>query len=355
MVSFCKKFFLLIFLCFVVVPACGMQTGSENTDPDVESYVLHQLVQPSLVSGAETLDLSDYRLQSIEGLKDEDEKYLSSVKKLALKGNGFKEFPEGLSKLFSSVEVLYLPYNGLESLPDDFGSCMPLRRLILGGENKEFLRGSIQDGRLHISRENIPGNKLQELPELLCRGKAMLEYLDVRGNNIKRLYPELQKNPSNRFSLWWNMPNLQCVDFSDNDLKTLPADFFKRSPNLRVLLLSGNKLTKLSNLTRVRKLQHVDVSNNQLTEIPYMGKMTSLRELIVHHNKLNTAPKGVERLPFLDLIDVSDNQLSSEELAKIKPFDPKCVVKPESEMVSVVESNWLTRFGMIVTKHLGVK
>lgn len=112
----------------------------------------------------------------------------------------------------------------------------------------------------------------QELPKL---GAS----LDLHNSGLTSI-------PSNVFS----RTELEQLDLSDNLLTGAPQAEIRHLQNLRVLDLSGNKLTGLpAELGQLKRLEVLDVSNNQLTGLPLeLGNLTQLRVLDLSGNAYST-------------------------------------------------------------------
>ena len=122
-----------------------------------------------------------------------------------------------------------------------------------------------------------------------------------------------------------NLPNLEDLDLSGNQLSgEIPAEL-GNLPNLEDLELRRNQLSgeipaELGNLS---KLEYLDLRGNQLGgEIPAeLANLSKLRHLNLGDNQLSgEIPAELGNLPNLIFLDLSFNQLSGEipiELGKI--------------------------------------
>jgi len=79
--------------------------------------------------------------------------------------------------------------------------------------------------------------------------------------------------------------NLRAIDFSDNNLETLPQSLFENIGKVDIIDMSNNNLKALPELKRrvridkAKNIQSLDFSNNQLTSVPesfikFCGKLT---------------------------------------------------------------------------------
>lgn len=100
----------------------------------------------------------------------------------------------------------------------------------------------------------------------------MLRHLYLDGN-----YIESFTNLSHKY-----LPNLQVLDLSKNLLTKLHEAI--DLPQLRELNLSYNQLTKLQNLHKLRKLEHLILVENQIGKIENLSELRHLKNLQLFFN-----------------------------------------------------------------------
>lgn len=102
--------------------------------------------------------------------------------------------------------------------------------------------------------------------------------------------------------------NLVTVDFSRNQLTTLPAEIgsFK---NVESLYIKENQLTTLPpEIGQLSTLTNLHLNVNQITALPpEIGQLTNLEYLDLQSNKLKTLPPEIGRLPKLKTLNVQFN------------------------------------------------
>ncbi|KAM7533122.1 hypothetical protein Aperf_G00000123998 [Anoplocephala perfoliata] len=127
-----------------------------------------------------------------------------------------------------------------------------------------------------ITRLNLSGNSISELP----------------GDGISQL------------------DSLVNVDIRDNELNTLPEEI-SALVNLKQLLLSSNKITLLpSTFTKLTALVQLNLAHNQLAALPDdMANLTSLEKLEVSDNHLTQVPSSLP--PSIISLDISQNRLTA--------------------------------------------
>jgi Leucine-rich repeat (LRR) protein len=114
-------------------------------------------------------------------------------------------------------------------------------------------------------------------------------------------------------TVFLDVKSLSSVDFSYNELKSLPKAIFSRSGGfLYSIDLSGNQLSVLSdqffsNLTWLGKLQ---LSNNSLSYLPDVSAAIYLNEVDLSLNRFKSIPPSVKSLQSLRSFYFSSNLLS---------------------------------------------
>ncbi|MFJ2539097.1 NEL-type E3 ubiquitin ligase domain-containing protein [Pseudomonas sp. NPDC087614] len=104
----------------------------------------------------------------------------------------------------------------------------------------------------------------------------------------------------------------ESVDLDGNALTRLP-EVLSHMPDLTRVSLAGNriKLTEhtLVKLANLRTLHSLNLNSNPLGATPEVGKMFDLRSLCLRDTRVTELPKGLERLPHLDWVDLRENQI----------------------------------------------
>lgn len=86
---------------------------------------------------------------------------------------------------------------------------------------------------------------------------------------------------------------LDTINLAYNNLREY--NYFENSPNLTVLIISNNKIVKISkDILKLQKLKTFDLENNDLSELPYeLGFINSLVRLQVEGNPLKTIRQNI--------------------------------------------------------------
>ncbi|KAI7884199.1 L domain-like protein [Lichtheimia hyalospora FSU 10163] len=205
----------------------------------------------------------------------------------------------------------------------------------------------------HLVELNVSRNLLHNLPQALLQ-MPHLKVLIASGNQLASIPLVL-----------YHMRQLQELDLSENEIRDVPAHFPQSLPNLARLFLDGNRIESLPNTigsvwaTKMRylrlgsesgnsnqlvelpdtmvdmvaleelhvahnrlerflylppQLQHLDLSYNQLQELPndimQHQRYHPLKTFNLAHNRLTALPESLNNFDALELLDVSDNQIS---------------------------------------------
>lgn len=128
-----------------------------------------------------------------------------------------------------------------------------------------------------------------------------------------------------------NLPNLIFLDFYNNKLTSLSGPL-PAVRGLRVLMAGKNKISSISNLQHLKKLDVLDLHSNDISTIENLedlhelrvlnlagnkislvsklSSLTSLTELNLRRNQITTVT-GLDQLPALQRIFLSHNQLAT--------------------------------------------
>lgn len=104
---------------------------------------------------------------------------------------------------------------------------------------------------------------------------------------------------------------MRSLDLSYNKLKRIP-DVIGELQNLRHLILNNNQLIELPNeLGKLVRLESLVLHDNQLQQLPVtLDQLIALRKFNAARNRLQTFPALSSSAKNLDVVDVSENQIS---------------------------------------------
>lgn len=162
--------------------------------------------------------------------------------------------------------------------------------------------------------------------------------------------------------------NAEMVDFSMNEIRTLPENLFERAVNLRKLDLSANRIESLpaTLLMRTTLMTELNLSGNMIVEIPnkflfFTMKLerlllndnkikqldpnvftyqTSLTEITLHHNGLTSLDDKIFRLQDrLEKLELNDNFLTEIPAAIFKRNRNLQVLRLDGNILTVLDND----------------
>uniref|UniRef100_A0A6I8QN14 Leucine-rich repeat-containing protein 40 n=2 Tax=Xenopus tropicalis TaxID=8364 RepID=A0A6I8QN14_XENTR len=259
----------------------------------------------------------------IQTLGPEHLQNLSSLSVLELRYNKLKVLPEEIS-LLNGLERLDLSNNDLGSLPCTLGSLPNLKSLQLEGNplrgiRRDILNKGTQELLKYLKgRVQVPDVKTQEDENSTATAMTLPSESVVNTHAIVTLktleYCEKQASliPEAVFNATGSS-FITTVNFSKNQLTEVPARIVEMKDSVCDVNLGFNKISSISlNLCMLLKLTHIDMRNNVLTSLPSeMEAMTRLQSVILSFNRFKHFPDVLYRIPTLETILISSNQIGS--------------------------------------------
>lgn len=224
---------------------------------------------------------------------------------------------------------MYLNFNGIPRLPEDFGSLVNLQNLELRENDLESLPVSFRDLR-NLVRLDLGHNLFKVLSPIIGQ-LSNLEELWLDKNELRQLPEEISA-----------LQRLQSLDATENKLDRLPKslpeslvdlhlsknlieelpDGIGHLSNLAILKLDQNNLTTLNpTIGGCRSLQELMLTENSLSELPpTIGCLTNLSILNLDLNRLEKLPPDICNLTKLGIISLRNNNLTylPNEMGQLK-------------------------------------
>uniref|UniRef100_A0A7M4F1Y9 Leucine-rich repeat-containing protein 40 n=1 Tax=Crocodylus porosus TaxID=8502 RepID=A0A7M4F1Y9_CROPO len=277
---------------------------------------------------------------------------MKSLKQLDCTKNFLETIPPELASM-ASLEQLYLRKNKLHFLPE-FPSCRLLKELHVGENQIEVLNTEHLKHLNSLCVLELRDNKLKSLPDEISLLQK-LERLDLANNDISRLPYALG-----------NLPHLKFLALEGNPLRAIRRDILQKgtqellkylrskiqdditSPSeespVTAMTLPSESRINMHAITALKLLEYsekqailipdevfnavgsnpvttVNFSKNQLSEIParyqpYFGLYS-----ILHLQQFKIFPTVLYRIPTLETILLSNNQVGSIDPVQLKKMD----------------------------------
>ncbi|MBV4451756.1 MULTISPECIES: NEL-type E3 ubiquitin ligase domain-containing protein [Pseudomonas] len=160
--------------------------------------------------------------------------------------------------------------------------------------------------------------QLKEVPGLVLDGIILgaLPALppDVRFDQVQHLsLRDMGLNDDVAYFLK-HFKGLRTLELNGNQLSRLP-EALSLMPELEHLYLAGNRLLLTEHtrkkLADLRGLKTLSMAGNPLLNAPDVGHLFDLRALILRDCQLKEFPAGVQRLPYLEHVDLRQNNIST--------------------------------------------
>ena len=203
------------------------------------------------------------------------------------------------------------------------------RRLVTGDDPKLVMSQSLRDLVDRISEVEPFEPYWEEMGELDLHDKRLsnlhkldqfcrsLVTLDASGNGLRNLsgvpasvrHLKLVRNQFTELTSWVHLPNLQYLDISNNDVKTLSG--LKGLVHLRSLRADNCGLTSLDAFKHHDGIQSIRARDNLLQDVDFDGNgLCRLADLDLEGNRVRTVV-NLDRLPSLSLLNLRRNRLES--------------------------------------------
>ena len=233
---------------------------------------------------------------------------LPAMKYLNLAENKLTDI-EGAFNLLSTLNVLILRDNAIEKVtPSTFSGMDNLISVDLSENYIREVAPSVFSNS-YLNEVNVSGNLLKELEQKTFINLPILEVLDLSHNNLVGI-------ANGAFDA---IPRLKRLYLHHNRLSSYKGDFFANMDNdtdLNTLDLSFNELTYLypESFSYHPQLSVVDFSHNKFSFFPtqFIRGLKYLRKLSLNNNLIKTLEdQDYANMRMLEELDLSNNELSS--------------------------------------------
>jgi Leucine-rich repeat (LRR) protein len=147
-----------------------------------------------------------------------------------------------------------------------------------------------------------------------------------------------------------NCPRLKVFHIDNNDLHLeIPKNFFKRMKGLRVLILSGIRISPVdSSIESLTELKMLSLEQCMLdNELSDIGKLTKLRVLSFSGSDIEKLPDELKELKKLQIFDISN----CSKLREIPPNIISCFISLEELYMRNTFIHWEVKEHTSESKH----
>lgn len=252
---------------------------------------------------------------------------LPALQAMTLALNLISHVPDQAFSKLSRLVVLHLNNNRIVSMGTNcFHGLHSLETLDLNYNTLMEFPTAIRSLR-HLKELGFHSNNIQSIPEHAFTGNPSLTTIFFYDNPIQfvgrsafKNLPELQTLSLNGAANLTEFPDLsgteslESLTITGAKITSLPPSVCEQLPNLELLDLSYNQLQTLPVFSGCESIQEIDLHHNEIQELEentFHGLM-SLHSLDLSWNKLSSMkPNSFSALPALTKLDLSSNQIVS--------------------------------------------
>ncbi|XP_008295256.1 leucine-rich repeat-containing G-protein coupled receptor 5 [Stegastes partitus] len=202
-----------------------------------------------------------------------------------------------------SLETLDLNYNSLVEFPTAIRSLSHLKELGFHSNNIQSIPEHAFTGNPSLITIFFYDNPIQSVGRSAFQNLPELRTLSLNGAADLTEFPDLTGTRS-----------LESLTITGARITSLPGSVCEQLPNLQLLDLSYNQIQTLPSFSACESIQKIDLHHNEIEDVEentFAGLM-SLRSLDLSWNRLTSVkPNSFSALPALNKLDLSSNQLSS--------------------------------------------
>ncbi|KAK9525982.1 hypothetical protein VZT92_016645 [Zoarces viviparus] len=222
---------------------------------------------------------------------------------LHLNNNGIVSMGANCFHGLHSLETLDLNYNSLVEFPTAIRSLSHLKELGFHSNNIQSIPEQAFTGNPSLITIFFYDNPIQSVGRSAFQDLPELRTLSLNGAADLTEFPDLTGTES-----------LESLTITGARITSLPGSVCEQLPNLQLLDLSYNQIQTLPSFSGCESVQKIDLHHNEIEELEentFHGLM-SLRSLDLSWNRLSSMkPNSFSALPALIKLDLSSNQLSS--------------------------------------------
>ncbi|EPY22168.1 leucine-rich repeat protein [Strigomonas culicis] len=143
---------------------------------------------------------------------------------------------------------------------------------------------------------------------VMMNGKELRTVREVALDNYDAEFMYLRENDLSRFDADVKMDHLRVLDLSINDIGG-SVDFLDRTPRLRHLYMTGNKVETLMGISNFATLETLCLSDNTISNFEGLENLPQLRVLSLNFNNISSF-EGYPSLPNLHTLNLVGNPIT---------------------------------------------
>ena len=277
------------------------------------------------------------KLPGVSACADVTGTHLASITgEIIMLDNGTITLQDGDFEGLSNLDVLYLHYNDLSSVPEGATGTVSVQSVSFAGTQNADIRTGLGEAQslpagICDRTQQVQDAILAALADISDCAAVTAEHLTT----ISFLYLGRKGISALQSGDFDGLSSLESLNLYGNSLSALPEDVFDGLTNLGRLNLYANSLSALPEdvFDGLTNLHSLNLWANSLSALPedVFDGLTNLVSLELFYNGLSALPEDVfDGLTNLDRLNLSDNKLSA---------------LPEDVFDGLTNLEWLNLFG----------
>ena len=296
----------------------------------------------------------DNHVENLPGMFTDTRNIFPEMQRIALYHMSISRVPEQWKSTMPRLQYLYLKNNNLTQPPQFPWNNSTLEIFRALRKTEYSIEQDVHVAKnIYVRGLDLSYNKIEDLSSHEFRG--FLHIIRVEGNGLKSVGP----------TCFSNLRGIQTIDLGRNKLTSLPKNLFRGLSSLLNIYVGKNHLSfleqnlfeGLENIKRIhlehnnlaslpdglfrslRSLEVVRLDANKITKIEQnpFPKHSGLRKLNLGNNKLSSFPSWIFGLIKIEVIDLSFNELTFQDLEKaLEDFDQPIYSDPLKKTPTVL-------------------
>ncbi|KAI0691521.1 hypothetical protein C8T65DRAFT_711482 [Cerioporus squamosus] len=251
----------------------GDSSGEEEEEEDGEAEIEDSQILEDLPDETEDIDLNHSRLSSASVEKLGLPRFGEHLKRLCLRQNLISHL-EDLDLYDNKIKHIGSAFNNLTNLhvPEELDSHLTSLKTIYFVQNKISHIRNLSGFAATLRSIELGGNRIRQIEGL----EALV--------NLEELW--LGKNKITRLENLSTLKKLRILSIQSNRITKIEG--LEELENLEELLLSHNGISRIEGLEKNLKLRMLDLGNNFVERLENVSHLTQLEELWINDNKITT-------------------------------------------------------------------